>query len=230
MESNVKRNAENFTLEQNAEVLKKYSSKIRIEKMKYEKLLDEMSHNCDLAALIHENPKLNILRWYKSKGKDVDLSKIIRTDKGRLPKNYMYAGKTFYANPVLNPKLEKRVIANGGKVKLNNFTYSRDFLIKLDRKYPNGVPFGENGLPDFSNVAKKYPNGTLIIEEIKGGLTKNSNKDRILATNQLEAKGVEWDHGQYTWHHIPGTNKLILVDWYYHALCKHSGGRAISSI
>ena len=62
------------------------------------------------------------------------------------------------------------------------------------------------------------------------GLTKSSKKDRDLATKQLGDKGITWDLGSYTWHHIEGTNKLVLVDWYYHALCKHAGGRAISKI
>lgn len=223
-----KKMATKLVAEEYSTLLKKYGS--HLSKKKYTKLLSEMSNNKALAQLIKENPKLNIMRWEKSQRKTVDLSKIVRTNKGNLPPNYKYAGSTFYANPALNPELEKKLIDNGGKINLNGTIVTREELIKLDKKYPGGVTYGDNGLPDFTKAAKTYPDGTPVIEEIKGGLTKSSKKDRDLATKQLGDKGITWDLGSYTWHHIEGTNKLVLVDWYYHALCKHAGGRAISKI
>lgn len=228
MAANEKKMATKLVAEEYSTLLKKYGS--HLSKENYTKLLSEMSKNKALVQLIKENPKFNIMRWEKSQRKAVELSKIVRTDKGKLPPNYKYAGSTFYANPALNPELEQKLIANGGKINLNGTIVTREELIKLDKKYPHGVTFGDNGLPDFTKAAKTYPDGTPVIEELKGGLTKSSKKDRDLATKQLTDKGVTWDLGPYTWHHIEGTNKLVLVDWYYHALCKHAGGRAISKI
>lgn len=64
------------------------------------------------------------------------------------------------------------MIDNGGKINLNGTIVTREELIKLDKKYPGGVTYGDNGLPDFTKAAKTYPDGTPVIEEIKGGLTK----------------------------------------------------------
>lgn len=228
MAANEKKMTTKLVAEEYSTLLKKYGS--HLSKENYTKLLSEMSKNKALVHLIKENPKFNIMRWEKSQRKAVELSKIVRTDKGKLPPNYKYAGSTFYANPALNPELEQKLIANGGKINLNGTIVTREELIKLDKKYPHGVTFGDNGLPDFTKAAKTYPDGTPVIVELKGGLTKSSKKDRDLATKQLTDKGVTWDLGPYTWHHIEGTNKLVLVDWYYHALCKHAGGRAISKI
>lgn len=228
MAANEKKMTTKLVAEEYSTLLKKYGS--HLSKENYTKLLSEMSKNKALVQLIKENPKFNIMRWEKSQRKAVELSKIVRTDKGKLPPNYKYAGSTFYANPALNPELEQKLIANGGKINLNGTIVTREELIKLDKKYPHGVTFGDNGLPDFTKAAKTYPDGTPVIVELKGGLTKSSKKDRDLATKQLTDKGVTWDLGPYTWHHIEGTNKLVLVDWYYHALCKHAGGRAISKI
>lgn len=186
-----------------------------------------MKGNKALAQLIKENPQRNIQRWEKSQRKVIDITKIVRTDKGKLPPNYKYAGSTFYANPALNPELENQLTAKGGKIKIYGKIYTREDLIALDKKYPHGVTFGENGLPDFTKVAKTYSDGSPVIVELKGGLTNSSVKDRNLATKQLADKGINWDLGPYTWHHIEGTNKLVLVDETYHALCKHAGGRAI---
>lgn len=208
-------------------ILRKYGS--HLSKEKYTKLLSEINSNKALAQLIKEKPQLNIMRWEKSQRKAIDFSKIVRTDKGRLPPNYKYAGSTFYANPALNPELEKKLVANGGIVNLNGKIFTRENLIALDKKYPYGVSFGKNGLPDFTKAAKTYQDGTPVIVEIKGGLTNSSKKDRDLATKQLVDKGITWDLGPYTWHHIEGTNKLVLVDEDFHALCKHAGGRAISN-
>ncbi len=214
--------------EEYSAILRKYGS--HLSKEKYDKLLSEMTNNKALGQLIKENPQLNILRWEKSQRKPFNISKIVRTDKGKLPPNYKYAGSTFYANPALNPEIEQKLAANGGKININGKIFTREDLVALDKKYPHGVTFGENGLPDFTKVAKTYPDGTPVIEELKGGLTNSSVKDRNLATKQLVAKGITWDLGPYTWHHIEGTNKLVLVDETYHALCKHAGGRAISKI
>ena len=214
-------------LEEYTAILRKYGS--HLSKEKYTKLLSEINSNKALAQLIKEKPQQNIMRWEKSQRKAINFSKIVRTDKGRLPPNYKYAGSTFYANPALNPELEKKLVANGGIVNLNGKIFTRENLISLDKKYPHGVSFGKNGLPDFTKAAKTYQDGTPVIVEIKGGLTNSSKKDRDLATKQLVDKGITWDLGPYTWHHIEGTNKLVLVDEDFHALCKHAGGRAISN-
>lgn len=95
-----KKMATKLVAEEYSTLLKKYGS--HLSKKKYTKLLSEMSNNKALAQLIKENPKLNIMRWEKSQRKTVDLSKIVRTNKGNLPPNYKYAGSTFYANPALN--------------------------------------------------------------------------------------------------------------------------------
>lgn len=194
-----------------------------------QKLLAELDDNKYLRDLIKEDPS-NIERWLKSQPKDVDLSKIELTDKGELPPGYQNAGRTIYLHPAFLPKEQRILLETQGKINIRGYEVSEQDLIKHFKEYPDGVTYGENGLPDFSKVTMKKSNGELAVEKIEGGLKENSNKDRMIATNQLEAKGEVWDHGQYTWHHVPGTNEVQLVDWYYHAYCNHAGGRAISSM
>ena len=83
-----KKMATKLVAEEYSTLLKKYGS--HLSKKKYTKLLSEMSNNKALVQLIKENPKLNIMRWEKSQRKTVDLSKIVRTNKGNLPPNYKY--------------------------------------------------------------------------------------------------------------------------------------------
>lgn len=194
-----------------------------------QKLLAELDDNKYLRDLIKEDPS-NIERWLKSQPKEIDLSKIERTDKGELPPGYQNAGRTVYLHPAFLPKEQRVLLETQGKINIRGYEVTEQDLIKHFKEYPDGVTYGENGLPDFSKVTMKKSNGEFAVEKIEGGLKEDSNKDRIIATNQLEAKGEVWDHGQYTWHHVPGTNEVQLVDWYYHAYCNHAGGRAISSM
>lgn len=194
-----------------------------------QQLLSELDDNKYLRELIQEDPS-NIERWQKSQPKEVDLSKIQRTDKGELPPGYQNAGRTVYLHPAFLPKDLRLQLEANGKINIRGYEVTEQDLIKHFKEYPDGVTYGENGLPDFTNVTMRKSNGDLAVEKIEGGLKENSNKDRVIATNQLEAKGEVWDHGQYTWHHVPGTNEVQLVDWYYHAFCNHAGGRAISEM
>lgn len=218
-----------FSPQQNAEILKKYAKKVGLSSEKLSTLLTEMNADNGLAKLIYDDPELNIKRWLNTRN-HVDQSKIVKTATGQIPINARtYAGNTFYFNPHLNSKLNARLKSGNNIVNLKTLdplTY--DDLVKLDKMYPDGVPFTKEGFPDFSNIAAKDKNGVPIVMDL-GQLSGNSKKDINIAETMFQNAGNAWEDG-WTWHHIENSTKLIRVPTIIHQLIDHSGGMSTNVI
>lgn len=206
-------------------------------------LMSELQDNEYLSDLIQKDPS-NIERWLNSQPVEIDDDAIARTDLGRRTNNYEKAGSTLYPHPAFNETMREGLERGDGAWYLGDDSYVVDNVATAERmglerwqyktvdelleEYPDGVRYDEKGMPHFPEEALLKVDGQVVTERLEGGLTDDSNTDRRMATSQLEARGVEWDHGQYTWHHLPGTDDLVLVDWWIHRLTPHAGGRAIS--
>lgn len=211
-----------FTTAENASLLKKFASKTGLSTKKMSDLLGEMGQDVELAKLIHSNPKLNIKRWLNTRN-HVDKSKVARTINGRMvPNGQVYAGNVYYFNPHLNSGLMAR-LKRSGTITLKKFgSLTYDDLIKLDKLYPDGVPFTKEGYPDFSKVAFKDKNGQTLRINI-GTLSGDSQKDINTAETLFQKMGYPWESG-YTWHHIENSTTLIRVPSAVHQLIDHAGG------
>jgi len=211
-----------FTTAENSAVLDKVVSKTGLSVKKKADLLSEMSQDDELAKLIHSNPDLNVKRWLNTRN-HVDKGKVARTANGRMvPNGQVYAGNVYYFNPHLNSGLKAR-LKNGGTVSLKKFgSLSYDDLIKLDKLYPDGVPFTKEGYPDFTKVAFKDKRGQTLKINI-GQLSGDSKKDIQKAEALFQKMGYQWESG-YTWHHIENSTELIRVPSAIHQLVDHAGG------
>lgn len=216
-----------FSTADNANLLDKFTSRTGLSAKKKADLLNEMGQDEGLAKLIHSNPEFNIKRWLNTRN-HVDKSKVARTSKGRLvPNGQIYAGNTYYFNPHLNSGLNAR-LKNGGTVNLKKFgTLTYDDLIRLDKLYPDGVPFTKEGFPDFTKVAFKDENGKVLKIDI-GSLSGDSKKDIAAAETIFQKMGYNWESG-YTWHHIENSTSLIRVPSAIHQLVDHAGGMSTHS-
>lgn len=215
-----------------------------------DKLKNELKSNPLLRKSIRKSKK-NISRWAKAQRKEVDESKLAKTDNGRRPVNSEYAGSNFSFDPAFNPGLrDKLKNGNGayciGKYEggepyylVNNKCTARKMGLKryqyrtvkeMCGKYPDGIPFGEDGLPDFSSAVLKDVNtGKPITVNLPDGLTGNRIHDQNLAQKIAEELGMDPIHsGSGTWHHDPRTSNLLYVDFWVHSIVKHSGGIAIT--
>lgn len=211
-----------FTTAENSSLLKKFASKTGLSTKKMADLLEEMGQDEELAKLIHSNPELNIKRWLNTRN-HVDKSKVARTANGRMvPNGQVYAGNVYYFNPHLNSALMAR-LKKYGTINLKKFgSLTYDDLIKLDKLYPDGVPFTKEGYPDFSKVAFKDKNGQTLQINI-GALSGDSKKDINTAETIFQKMGYSWESG-YTWHHIENSTTLIRVPSAVHQLIDHAGG------
>ena len=225
--NSLKRLGNTFSATENRTIVEKYASKLKMSLDKIERLVSEMNSDDGLARLIQEDPEFNIRRWLNTRN-HVDKSAIIRNPKGQLPRNAStYAGNTYYFHPSLNSKLKSRLIRNNGVVNLKTLDgLSYDDLIKLDKLYPDGVPFGKNGFPDFSKVAQKGKDGLPIKINI-GVLSGDSKKDISKAETIFQSMGNKWEEG-YTWHHIENSTELLRVPTIIHQLVDHDGGMSMS--
>lgn len=227
--NHIKRAGHTFSAEENNAILKKYSSKLKLSPEKSQKLLSEMNSDDGLAALIHENPEFNIIRWTKTRN-NVVKKDIVRTPKGRMPINARtYAGNVYYFNPHLNKGLQARLRAGNGMADLRGMSsLSYDDLVRLDKLYPDGVPFTKQGFPDFSHVAAKGKDGKTIKIDI-GELSGDSKKDIYKAETIFQNQGNQWAEG-FTWHHIEGSTSLLRVPTQIHQLVDHTGGMSMSGL
>ena len=98
---------------------------------------------------------------------------------------------------------------------------------ELAAKYPDGVPFTEDGFPDFSKYAKEtvkfeYPS----VEALKADtcLTGNNYHDFKLANAKM---GFKEKPAGYTWHHNEDKMTLQLVPTDLHMAVKHTGGASL---
>ena len=160
----------------------------------------------------------------------VDQDLIVRSPKGKMPQNARtYAGNVYYLNPHLNSSLQARLRRGNGFVDLRGMgVLSYDDLVKLDKLYPDGVPFTKQGFPDFSNVAAKGRDGKPLIVDI-GELTGDSKKDISKAETIFQNMGYSWE-ADYTWHHIENTTSLLRVPTQIHQLVDHTGGMSMSGL
>ena len=209
-----------FTTAENASLLNKFASRTGLSTKKKTDLLEEMGKDEELAKLIHSDPELNIRRWLNTRN-HVDKNKVARNAKGGMVPNWEYAGNVYYFNPHLNSKLKAKL--KNGPIQLPNFGWlNYDDLIKLDKLYPEGVPFSKDARPDFSKIAFKDKNGKALCIDIET-LSGNSAKDRQIAQRKYLSRGY-YDNGDYTWHHIENSSKLMRVPTSIHTLVKHAGG------
>lgn len=228
-ENVAKRLGNTFSAEENTAIIKRNASKLGLSVDKSTKLLSEMNSDDGLARLIHENPQLNIKRWLNTRN-HVDKKQIMRTPKGKMPINArVYAGNVYYFNPHLNYGLKARLRRGNGMVDLRGMSnLSYDDLVRLDKLYPDGVPFTKQGFPDFSNVAAKGRDGKPIKVDI-GKLTGDSKKDINKAETIFQSLGNSWGAG-FTWHHIENTTSLLRVPTQIHQLVDHTGGMSMSGL
>ncbi len=229
LENKAKRIGNLFSAEENIAVIKKFSSKLQLSPEKCQRLLSEMNVDNGLAILIHENPEFNIERWMRTRN-SVDPYLIVRSPKGKMPQNAsVYAGNVYFFSPHLNSGLQARLRRGNGFVDLRGMSkLSYDDLVKLDKLYPDGVPFTKQGFPDFSNVAAKGRDGKPIRVDI-GALTGDSKKDINMAETTFQNMGYSWEEG-FTWHHIENTTMLLRVPTIIHQLVDHSGGMSMSGL
>lgn len=108
-------------------------------------------------------------------------------------------------------------------------------MVKLDKEFPNGVPFTKEGFPDFiaAGACKMKPNGEPIIVTFKDGFLGTREKDFAYADKEARkmlgvSGNVNIRYG-YTWHHLPGKpDRMVLVRDDVHSIVKHSGGFALN--
>lgn len=222
--------AKKFAREENEAIVAKYAEKAGLNKSLQNKLLREMSANDRLAELIHNDPEFNIKRW-KNTRNHVDKLKLTRDARGKAPTNANnYAGNTFYFEPGLNNNVAAALRTKG---KYNDCTL--EDLVKLDKEFPNGVPFTKEGFPDFiaAGACKMKPNGEPIIVTFKDGFLGTREKDFAYADKEARkmlgvSGNVNIRYG-YTWHHLPGKpDRMVLVRDDVHSIVKHSGGFALN--
>lgn len=220
LKNTAKRYGNPFTAEENSTILRDYAKKANLSPDKRSKLLNEMNEDNGLATLIHENPEFNIKRWLNARN-PVD-KKAIALHNGRPVLNAKdYAGNVYYFNPHINKHLKARMISGQQKI-------SYEDLIRLDKKYPNGVPFSKEGFPQFGEYAFRGKDGKCLKVDI-GKLRATSNEDRIEAEKIFQSMGYPPAEG-YTWHHIENTTTLIRVPTEIHNLIRHTGGRAMAGL
>lgn len=218
-----------FSVASNSEILRLNSAASNLSIDHQAKLLEEMNADEGLAKLIHEDPVFNIHRWMSTRN-HVDESMIKLTSNGRVPPNARtYAGNVYYFNPHLNYGLKARVERGNNFVSLKKeIGLSYDDLIKLDKLYPEGVPFTKEGYPDFTKVAFKDKNGNPMRINI-GKLSGDSKKDIDRAETLFRQQGYEWRDG-YTWHHEENSTVLLRVPTIIHQLVDHAGGMSTSKL
>lgn len=211
-----------LTTAENNSILNRYAARVGLSEKKKADLLGEMGEDEELAKLIHSNPELNIRRWLNTRN-HVDKGKVARTVNGRMvPNGQVYAGNVYYFNPHLNSALMAR-LKKYGTINLKKFgSLTYDDLIKLDKLYPDGVPFTKEGYPDFSMVAFKDKNGQTLRINI-GALSGDSKKDIKTAERIFQKMGYPGESG-YTWHHVENSTTLIRVPSAVHQLIDHAGG------
>lgn len=222
-----KRTGNLFSAEENAKFVEKYASNAGLSVDESNRLFSKMNAEDDFAQFIHENPQ-DIKRWRNTQNlideKEFTLIPNPGKESVRKPINARsYANNVYYFNPHLNPGLKTRLRNNNDVINLKkagNLSY--DDLIKLDKTYPDGVPFTKEGFPDFSKVAEKGKDGKPIKIDI-GQLSGNSTHDRDKAEELFLSLGYEKTPG-YTWHHIENSTQLIRVPTIIHQLVDHSGG------
>ena len=210
-----------FSKTENASILDKFASNVGLTAKKKADLLLEMEKDEELAKLIHANPQFNIKRWLVSREKlNPNLIKA-RKSNGGMPPNWEFSGKSYYLHPSLNPKLKSRFVDGFIEIK-GCGRYSVEDFMKLDKLYPDGIPFTKEGFADFSKVAFKDRNGNPLVITLES-LSGSSEKDISMAKKAAAQLGYI-DNPEYTWHHIENSSSLMRVPYAIHELVRHAGG------
>lgn len=216
-----------FTTADNASLLDKFAAKTGLSIEKKGTLLKEMGEDEELAKLIHSNPEFNIKRWLNTRN-HVDQKLLAKDGNGAVKNGKVYAGNIYYFNPHLNRGLKARV-ERKGVAELKKFgKLSYEDLLRLDKLYPEGVPFNKQGYPDFTKVAFKGRDGKPLKINI-GNLSGDGKTDIAKARKIAADLGYPEIEG-YTWHHIENTSELIRVPSAIHQLVDHSGGMSTHSV
>ena len=218
-----------FSAADNERLVRYYGERLGIPAEKQAKLLEELNADDELAALIHENPEFNIKRWVNTRNKP-DPKKIARDKQGNLVKNGRdYAGNVFYFDPRLNRHLQDKLKnAPDGKYK----GYTLEEYMELDRMFPNGVRYTEEGFPDFvgAGVCKPGKDGKPFIVEMPSGRFNPDRESDFKYARQVahEIFGDSFSESDYIWHHIEGSPaRLVLVRTQAHEACAHTGGHSL---
>lgn len=216
-----------FSTADNASLLDKFAAKTGLSIEKKGSLLKEMGEDEELAKLIHSNPEFNIKRWLNTRN-HVDQKLLAKDGNGVVKNGKVYAGNVYYFNPHLNRGLKARVDRKGfaNLKKFGKLSY--EDLLRLDKLYPEGVPFNKQGYPDFTKVAFKGKDGKPLKINI-GSLTGDSKTDIAKARKKAAELGYPEIEG-YTWHHIENTSELIRVPSAIHQLVDHSGGMSTHAV
>lgn len=236
-------------------MVEKYAKAHKLGKEKREKLLKEMSDDPEFAEFVRSNPEKNIKRWVDSR-KPVNQNALQRMPDGSRPINYQYAGKSYYFSPHLNPSMKNElkkkgyIKIDGGKTStiltedamlevefLGDGSYrilgkKGPGLNKLDKMYPNGVPYSKEGFPDFvkSGACKRDARGDLFVIEVPSGFSDRESDIRRATEMAKKKYGDDFDMTGYTWHHLVGPpEQLVLVDYTVHKLAKHRGGVSVKN-
>jgi len=206
----------------NKKLIEKFAKKLKISEKQKAELLDDIKLDEELGDLILDNPEFNIKRWLNTRQK-VDKSLIAKGAKNR-----QYAGKNFYFHPSLNKNVQSTLNRNG-----TFSNYTKEQLLKLDKQFPNGVPYTKSGFPDFvaAGACKLDKNGKLIkITMPNGSFTGDRNKDFAIAREYAEKiyGGKVLEDG-YIWHHLEGSPaSMVLVKTECHEICRHAGGHSLA--
>jgi len=216
-----------FSTADNSSLLDKFAAKTGLSIEKKGTLLKEMGEDDELAKLIHSNPEFNIKRWLNTRN-HVDQKLLAKDGNGVVKNGRVYAGNVYYFNPHLNRGLKARV-ERKGFAELKKFgKLSNEDLLRMDRLYPEGVPFNKQGYPDFTKVAFKDKAGKPL--KINIGRLSGDSKTDIAKARKIAAELGYPEIEGYTWHHIENTSELIRVPSAIHQLVDHSGGMSTHAI
>ena len=216
-----------FSAIDNSELVKYYGKKLGLSEDKMAKLLQEINEDEELAELIYSNPEYNIRRWLNTRNKP-DRNKIAREGNGSLVRNgKVYAGNVFYFDPRLNSALRAKLKQNGS---YKGYTYEQ--YLELDRLFPDGVPYTEEGFPDFikAGVCMKDKTGKPFIVEMPNGVFNKDRDDDFNYARKIakEYFGEDFREDDYIWHHVEGNPaRLVLVRTQVHEACVHTGGHSL---
>ncbi|RYE48121.1 MAG: hypothetical protein EOP48_21325, partial [Sphingobacteriales bacterium] len=105
-----------------------------------------------------------------------------------------------------------------------NQTYFDKLSPELKAKYPKGVEFTKDGMPDFSPYTTPLPNGGRSVQ-----ITPkfDNSADFRAADKAAGIKAMYRKNNQLTWHHHQDFGKMELIPTDIHNAVKHNGGVSI---
>ena len=127
----------------------------------------------------------------------------------------------------MNSALRAKLKQNGS---YKGYTYEQ--YLELDRLFPDGVPYTEEGFPDFikAGVCMKDKTGKPFIVEMPNGVFNKDRDDDFNYARKIakEYFGEDFREDDYIWHHVEGNPaRLVLVRTQVHEACVHTGGHSL---